>query len=134
MSPKSVIKKKVVVKPQKIPDKDHLYKRVHKIHVINGKLNLGMVFINIDGGMSTDWSKFSTPNKTRDRVIENNKNPHDFGVIIMKVKLVREIKDQLVIHTPDNIKNNPAHTDVTGEKDAEAQVLFNRISTWAIKI
>jgi len=116
-----------------IPKKDYLFQRVHKNLIFNGNLSIGLVFKNHGAGMSTDWSKYSTPQKTKKRVkkLETPKDPANYGVINMNVKKVRDINGQIVEHTP--IKDNRAHTDVKGEKTAKVKVLFSRIYEWSIK-
>jgi hypothetical protein len=53
-----------------VPDADLLFMRVHRNYIQNGKPNVG-VFINhgegAQEGMSTDWSKYSTPEQTKKR-------------------------------------------------------------------
>ena len=57
---------------ESIPDDDRLYMRVPKSRVIDGWPDLGM-FSNGNPpgggrpGLSTDWSKYSTPEETRAR-------------------------------------------------------------------
>ncbi len=112
---------------EEIPDKDRLFMRVHSNNTKNGLLIPG-AFKNHNDGMSTDWSKYSIPEQTRQRA----KNPSRNGVIEMSVKDVRAIPGQRVQHTP--IPSNRAHTDVLGEKDEESRVKFLRISRWAIPL
>ncbi|MCX6234785.1 MAG: hypothetical protein NT175_08685 [Bacteroidetes bacterium] len=116
---------------EEIPNTDFLYQRVHKNHNINGILALGLVFKNHGAGMSTDWSKYSTPELTKKRAAYYYKNPENYGVINMKVEDVRSIESQVVKHTP--INENQSHTDVIGKKSPKEQVLFNRIYSWSIK-
>jgi len=80
-------------------------------------------------GMSTDWSRYSTPVQTRDRA----KNPAINGVIETPVSDVRAIPDQMVEHTPildhpdPEVKDNRSHTDVFGPKDdLEIKRCFSR--------
>jgi hypothetical protein len=110
---------------EEIPDKDNLYRRVNKAQFMDGEL-IPQVFSNLGKGMSTDWSKYSTPSETKNR----GNNPDD-GVISLKVKDVRNIENQIVEHTPS--KNNKSHTDVKGEKTEKVRVEFSRIFNWEIK-
>lgn len=100
--------------------------RVHKTWLKrDGSIGLG-VFKNAPtpwDGMSTDWQRYSTPEQTRNRV--TRKPPAEYAVIKMLVEKVRAIPDQMVEHTP--LPDNRAHTDVLGEKDEEARLLFGRI-------
>lgn len=111
-----------------IPDEDNLYMRVHKSMIKGGRISLG-VFKNLPrptDGMSTDWQRYSDPEATRQRALP--KIPQNYGVIEINAGEVRKIPNQTVIHTPDTERNNPAHTDVFGEKDdEEIRVLFGRI-------
>jgi len=123
---------------EEIPNKDYLYYRIHKSWTPNGELIPG-VFRDRNGGMSTDWNKYSSPEETQLR----SKTPSDNGVISLHVGGVREIEGLSVIHSPDhgdpteNRPPNRAHTDVLGNKkggDPQARVFLRRLSTWAIKI
>jgi len=106
-----------------IPNEDSLYMRVHRTWFKpNGQISPG-AFQNRGDGMSTDWSKYSTPEETRLRA---RKAPGDNAVVAMVVKDVRAVPGQQVEHTP--LPQNQAHTDVRGEKDEEARVLIGRIA------
>ena len=114
-----------------IPDNDFLFRHVHKNLIHQGTLARGVVFKNHGDGMSTDWSKYSNVQQTRNRVKLNNKNPTDYGVIKLNVKEVRNIEEQVVEHNPLN--ENRAHTLVKGDKTEKTRVLFGRIYKWAIE-
>ena len=116
---------------EQIPDDDSLYMRVHKNWIRDGELNPG-TFRNNYGGMSTDWSKYSDPQKTRDRVIAYDKEPGNYGVLGMNVDEVREIPDQVVIHKP--LDDNRSHTDVEGVKETKQRVLYLEIVNWEITL
>lgn len=88
----------------------------------DGTLATG-AFQNRGGAMSTDWSKYATPEETRQR----RRTPADNAVVSMNVGKVRAVPGQSVTHTP--LPENRAHTDVLGEKDEEARVLLRRAST-----
>lgn len=109
---------------EQIPDKDVLYMRVHKQHVRDGKLQPGAFRNQPKGdpnaGMSTDRAKYSTPEATRQRA----KMSADNYVVKLRVGAARAIPGQTVVHTPDEARNNRSHTDVFGEKTAEARTLF----------
>ena len=110
---------------EQIPGPDSLFMRIHRNWVINGAPMPG-AFRNRDRGMSTNWSKHSTPEETRQQGVK----PEENGVIRMQVRQVRSIKSQVVEHTPKPL--NRAHTDVAGEKDSEARLKFLRIYDWDI--
>jgi hypothetical protein len=114
---------------ENIPDADSLFKRVRRTEVADDgwpKLN---VFVNrgstdlpdVRPGLSTDWSKYSTPEQTRAR--SRRAAPEEYGVIFFIVGDVRELPFQEVEHTPvcrdpelADDPNNRAHTDIFGPK------------------
>jgi len=103
-----------------------LYYRVHRTFVRDGK-PVPSVFRDRDGGMSTDWSRYSTPDETRNR----GQTPLDNGVIALDVWSVREIP-QRVEHEP--LPDNRAHTEVFGEKDTEVRLKLLRIARWELPV
>ena len=117
---------------EEIPNKDTLYRWVKKDQV-DGDLVFPQAFKNLGQGMSTDWSEYSTPEKTKNRVAKFGYNPKEYGVISFVAGEVRKIEMQIVEHTPSKSSNNRAHTDVKGEKTTEIRVLFSRIYNWEIK-
>src|SRR6266566_296830 len=92
---------------EEIDNDQFLYLRVHQVKVWNGKL-LPNAFDDHEGGMSTDWARYSTPEQTRNRA----RKPELNGVVQMGVGVVREIDALIVEHTPDEEVDNRAHTDV----------------------
>ncbi|MEX2411974.1 MAG: hypothetical protein WD607_11535 [Candidatus Paceibacterota bacterium] len=116
---------------EEIPDEDSLYMRVHKNWIRDGELNPG-TFRNNEGGMSTDWSKYSDPEQTRNRVIAYDKEPDNYGILGMNVGDVRKIPDQVVIHKP--LDDNRSHTDVEGVKETKQRVLYLEIVNWEITL
>lgn len=110
-----------------IPDNNYLYQRVHSTFVNDGKLNPG-VFSDHQGAMSTDWSKYSTPEKSRLRAKQPEKN----GIIQLMAGKIREIPNQQIEHEPEN--DNQAHTNIYGEKDTEVRLKYLRRYSWVIKI
>ncbi len=86
------------------------------------------VFKNHGDGMSTDWSRYSTPEQTRDR----RRKPQENLVVQMEVGNVRSIPGQSVEHTP--LPENRAHTDVCGEKNEEARLLLRRSATIVVAL
>lgn len=119
-----------MVKAEHISDEDLLYHRLHN-NFFRGKKEIPPGAIKNTGtcnppGMSTDWSKYSTPTETRNR---GKQPPENYQVIRMVVGEVRKIQEQSVEHTPS--KNNFAHTTVYGPKDAnhaEIRVKFTRVA------
>ena len=106
---------------ESIPNEDSLFMRVHRTWFTPDGSIIPRAFQNHGGGMSTDWSRFSTATETRGR-----KSPIDNAVVSMEVGLVRAVPGQTVEHTP--LADNRAHTDVRGEKDEEARVLLRRVA------
>ncbi len=72
--------------------------------------------------MSTDWSKYSSPEETLLRV--THRPPEEFAVVSLPVGEVR-ILGQLVEHDP--YPDNRAHTNVIGEKDPEIRIKLSRL-------
>ena len=109
-----------------VPDTDDLYLRVHRAWLRDGSLGPG-VFRNRQGGMSTDWSKYSTPRHTQERA----RTPSESGVIALRTGSVREIP-QRVEHDP--LQGNRAHTEVFGEKDPEVRLKLQRLARWMLPV
>lgn len=111
-----------------ISNDDHLFMGIHRTWVKpDGDVSPG-AFKNRGNGMSTDWSRYSTPEQTRDR----RRNPKDNLVVQMEVGRVRSIPGQSVEHTP--LLENRAHTDVFGVKDPEARVKLRRSATTVVPL
>ena len=110
-----------------IPDRDRLFLRVHRCWIPDGMLNTA-VFHDIEGGMSTDWEKYASPELTQLRA----RKPEENGVLSLVTGKVREIPNLLVEHTPQ--PDNRAHTDVLGKKDEEVRVKLSRIYKWEIPV
>lgn len=118
-----------------VSPQDLLFMRVHKQYLRRpGRISASCIRNRRDSatgrvGMSTDWSKYATPEECRTRA----RGPDDNGVIEMGAGgIEQEIPEQKVEHTPiqgrDDIPDDRAHTDVIGpkEEDPETQVLFSR--------
>lgn len=112
---------------ENIPDQDFILRRIPKRKVKKDGTPSPGAFNNFQGGMSSDWDKYSTPQETRQR----DSNPRETGVVKLSVRQVREIPAQTVEHTPK--QNNRAHTDVFGPKDEEERTRLRRISQWVIR-
>ena len=109
-----------------IADGDAVFYRVHKSYFVDGVLNPG-VFQDRQGGMSTDWSKYSTAQEALLRA----RTPVANGIMELPVKPVRDVPLG-VDHRP--IPENRAHSEVIGAKDTEARVKLGRIARWIIPI
>lgn len=108
-----------------IPDEDSLYMRVHQANIrADGSFRTN-AWNNHGDGMSTNWSRYSTPEDTRKDVERFGKQPNKYAVIELRVGQVRAIPGQSVQHSPE--EDNQAHTDVLGKKDEEARVRLGRI-------
>ena len=115
---------------ENIPDEDSLYRWVHREKLTaNGGIRAG-AFSDNRGAMSTDWSKYSTPNETRQRAAIGT--PEECAVIALPVGAVR-VLDQTVEHDP--LSENRAHTNVIGDKtDIEIRYKLQQISQIVIAI
>jgi hypothetical protein len=114
--------------PEQIPVHAKLYMRAHKVFLYNGELAPG-VFRDHQGGMSTEWDKYSTPDEVRARC----KKPLENGIIEMTAGDVIGIP-LTVSHTPDVERRVRGHTDVVGEKTPEVRLKLLRIHRWAIRL
>ena len=124
-----------------IPNEDYLYYRVHKKEVRNGKVPPGCFSEKGDGnekGMSTDWSRHSTPeealNRPTSRYLDGDRT-QTHGIISLIVGKVREIEGIQVIHAPRSY--NIAHTHICGippqdPTKTEVRSKLARIYTFAI--
>ena len=116
---------------EEIPDEDQLYLRVHRRWLDTGDLDPGC-FQNhpkTTGGMSTDWSRYATPEQTRARALRST--PADNAVLALDVGKVRAIPSQVVQPAPifgdPQLPDNRAHTEVFGPKNAETRIHYLRI-------
>ena len=121
---------------EEIPDEDILYFRIHKSFIKDNKPDPDPGAFRDTGhgdqkAMSTDWCKYSTPSETKNRVIQYDKDPSNYGVVEFNVKNIRDIP-QKVIHTPTPNRNR-AHTSVKGEKSPEIRLKIREIYKWTIR-
>lgn len=114
--------KTIVLWPKEdIPDTDDLYMRAHKMHFRAGGLR-PQVFRKQGAAMSTDWSRYSSPEATRERA----RVAKDNAVIAFAAGAARNLR-LTVDHTPDRATNNRAHTDVSGNvSDPEVRLKLRR--------
>jgi len=118
-------------KKEDIPETAHLFSRVHRNWLKDGDVNPGFFRNSPDdstGGMSCDWNKYSTPEETKARAKQPEKN----GVLQFVASEVREIPGQRLEHDPQ--PTNQAHSQVFGEKTPEVRVKLKRICTWIIPV
>jgi hypothetical protein len=114
-----------------IPDADQLYMRVHKRWLERGELDPGCFqdHPKKGGSMSTDWSKYASPEQTRRGGLRSG--PEHNAVLALDVGAVRAIPGQIVEHAPifadSEVPNNRAHAEVLGPKNAETRVRYLRI-------
>jgi hypothetical protein len=80
---------------ENIPDGDFVFFRAHKTKFKDGELMPG-VFQDQQGGMSTDWEKYSTAEQSRNRC----KIPGDNAIIKLSVAGIRSIEKLAVVHEP----------------------------------
>ncbi len=115
---------------EEIPDEDRLYLRVHR-SIINRKTGepMPIAFSKHEGGMSVDWTKYSTPVETQNRVPVRKRGEH--GVVEFEAARVRAVEGQMVEHTPEDY--NLGHSDVFGPESEEVRRKLSRICTWVIK-
>jgi hypothetical protein len=100
-----------VIPVEEIPDADVTYYRVHVnlVKTSGGKLGPNC-FRDPGGGMSVDWSKYATPEKTR--TAKGPENAQKYGIAALPVGRVRQITALSVVHAP--VEGNDAHSHVHG--------------------
>lgn len=120
-----------------IPSSDTLYYRAHRtfygkrwpLDSIPPTCFMNRPKDDPDAGMSTDWSKYASPEESRSRA----RQPIDNAVVALTVADVHAVPGQRVAHTPQ--PDNRAHTDVFGDKsDPEVQTLLSRIARLVIPL
>ncbi len=118
-----------------IPNEHKLYYRVHKNHMDNGEV-LPVAFeergrIEETKSMSTDWEKYSTP----ERLKEKARKP-ELNAVISFIK-------QNLIDINLRVKHRPtiyqAHTDVNGiskpiQRDPKIRLILCDLFNWEINI
>ena len=111
-----------------VPDHDSLFMRIHETFCkADGEVPPG-AFTDHNGGMSTDWNRYSTPHDTRS---SGRSRPDIYGVVGMIAGEVRALP-QDVEHSP--LPANRAHTDVIGQKTARIRMLLARMARWEISL
>ena len=117
-----------------IPDTDMLYYRIHKTRYLETSRALPSdapkdelppnLFKFIQGDLSVDWSKYATPQESKDRA----RVPTDNGIVEFEAGDVRAQAHE-VVHTPE--QNNRAHSSVRGD-EPKVRITLSRIAQWTI--
>jgi hypothetical protein len=107
-----------------IPDTDKVYRRVHKSYVVDGALTPG-AFCEIQGGMSTDWERYATPNQARLLA----KKPEMNVIVSFITGNLRNINLK-VVHSPN--ENRRSHADVIGV-GTKNRLLLLEMFVWEIR-
>lgn len=121
-----------------IPEKSYLFYRVPKGSLKPGETMHPSIFTENGGSMSTDWDRYSDPQKTLSCV----ENPNRFRVIRLIADYIRNNNKFEINHSPNIELKNRAHTDVfgvttkNGVKLAQDEItenrfyLFHMYQTW----
>jgi hypothetical protein len=113
-----------------IPDADAVFYRVHSGDLLDGKLHPG-VFRERNGGMSSDWEKYSTADASRLRA----RHPGRTGIVTLNVGPLRELTLQ-VIHAPDYARDNRSHANISGMSAQKLRIrteLYRRFGSWTLR-
>lgn len=138
---------------EKISDSNQLFLRINKAHlytdISDEKQMIKPTAFNaqpVSKGakdLSVNWSKYSTPQKTRDEVkhFKNKrgipKDPGDYGVVSFVVLPVRKIGLE-VIHKPS--RSNQAHSIIypvppmKNHRDTALRLKLRDLCKWEIKL
>jgi hypothetical protein len=95
---------------EEIPDSALLFRRVHinEMDPEDFAFIPPKIFHEIEGGISVDWEKYSTPEASRQRA----KNPESICIAAIHASKVRSLEDLDVKHAPDLA--NRAHSNILG--------------------
>jgi len=121
---------------EEIPDADLVLYRIHQTNFVDGEIVPGAfreTGNEITKGMSTNWSKYSTPKATRKG---GPQNFNMYAVISFVSGVLRSECELEVIHSPS--KNNRAHSlvkgiDVEKPKKEEIRLKLLDLFKWEIK-
>lgn len=108
-----------------IPDGDDLFLRVHRSDMDADGEPFPHAFRNQprgSNGMSVDWIRYTTPDKTRAR---GRKPPEEYAIVKFTAGQARAIPGQTVVHEPS--VNNRAHSEVFGDKTTEVRERFMQV-------
>ncbi len=120
---------------ESIPDTDWLFRRVH-VHLLSNRQNqenIPPIVFWDHNGISVDWSKYSTPNESRQRA----KDPSQNGIIQIGVQAILSFRSLSVVHAP--IQENRAHANILGMHNCskvdqtDIRKRLARIAQWALK-
>ncbi len=112
-----------MIQKEIIQDQDSVFRNVHKNWFDeDGTIMPGAFRSSDDSGVSVNWSKYSTPEESRNKA----KTPSDNAVISLVAGEVRSIDSLRLEHTP--ISNNIAHSSIFGEMNPENRLSLLRIS------
>ncbi|SCX18957.1 hypothetical protein [Flavobacterium saliperosum] len=121
-----------------LPDEHHVYMRVHKQNIDFKATSPNRMIRPVafdakgEGGLSVDWSKYSTPQQS----LERAKVPESNGVISMPIKGIRANPLPLsVLHVPE--ETNYSHSEIFGipprkPSDMGVRVKLMDLSIWEI--
>ena len=121
---------------ESILDNDRVFRAIHKTLIRNNEIVSGKAFRFDANGCSVEWSKYSTPEKTR--AFNLYKSPAEYGAAFLVTGEVRS-QDMAVIHDPlPSLKvpeiDNQAHSLIippsqNPEDIKESQIILKRLST-----
>jgi hypothetical protein len=116
---------------ENIADADSVFMRAHRNLLRDGQIAPG-VFRAQGDGMSVDWSKYATPEDTRNRA----RKPIDNAILAMIAGEIRSAVGLAVNHTPQ--PENRGHSEVILPRDdedlTEARIKLGRIATIVIPL
>ena len=116
---------------EEIPDADSVFMRAHRSLLRDGEIVPG-VFRAQGKAMSVDWSKYASPEDTRQRA----RKPLGNAVLAMIAGRIRAEAGLEVFHTPE--PENRAHSSVilpeNDEDLTEARIILGRIATIVISL
>ena len=128
-----------------IPDRDELYlrvpRRIWQDAFRKAKLEPSGVSPSWFRGrdhesiieISCDWERYATPEETR---VRTNPNPTANAVLAIHAGDVRAFAAYDVVHSPDPVLRNRAHSDIRGpvESHPRARVIFARTARVVLEL
>jgi hypothetical protein len=108
---------------EEIPDDAILYLRVRYTLVDADGYAQVNAFRDQGEAMSMNWSKYATPEDTRQ--FSQRHPPHTYAVYAITAEVLRAKLGLIVVHTPRSY--NRAHVDVIGEKTAEVRTELSEL-------
>jgi len=128
-----------------VPNSDEVYLRVHRSLWTDALRTLALEPSGVSPNwfrarddstiveMSCDWSKYATPEETRNRVTPDQTLN---AVIALHAETVRSVSEWDVRHSPDVERGNRAHCDLHGPRSShtKARVLFARTARVALPL